>query len=85
MRYKDQDSYALKPRPYFCRTLPPVYKKNNFLPKEFITHKLEGNLMLLMVQSPAKNEACFKSVRALKMNNRTNQILIFYSVRQKAL
>ena len=54
MRYKDQDSYALKPRPYFCRTLPPVYKKDNFLPKEFITHELEVNFMLLVVAESYK-------------------------------
>ena len=47
---KIQGSYALKPCPNFCRSLPPVNKKDNFLPKEFITHKkLEDNFMLLVV------------------------------------
>ena len=49
-----QGSYALKPRPLFCRTLSPGYKKDSFLPKEFITHKLEDNFMLLVVAESYK-------------------------------
>ena len=44
-----QSSYALKPRPHFRRTLPPVHKKDSLLAMEFITLKLEDNFMLLVV------------------------------------
>ena len=53
-KYIYQGSYAFKPRPHFCRTLPSVYKKDNFLPKEFIPHKLEDNFMLLVVAESYK-------------------------------
>ena len=49
-----QGSYALKPRPHFCRTISSVYKKDIFLPKEFITPKLEDNFMLLVVAESYK-------------------------------
>ena len=42
-------SYTLKPRPYFCRTLPPVYKIDKFLAKEFMSHKIDDYFMLLVL------------------------------------
>ena len=51
----NQGSYALKPGPYFCRTLLPKHQKDNFLSNEFTTYYLENHFMLLVVVESYKN------------------------------
>ena len=60
-----QDSYALKSRPHFCRTLPPLIAKMNFQLK---CHKFIRQEIIFLIywwQFPTKMEAQLKSVRIL--------------------